>query len=146
MCTECKTVTQSVIADISTALPPIDHAQLLMQRGLEHNFGFKNNAEVAAKVREELAEVEEALAEGDPKHVEAEIGDLLHAATAMAVENHVDASEALALTNRKWANRFRYMERALQENGSSLEQATRSEQMKYWEQAKRLPDNGGVQI
>ena len=71
--------------------------------------------------REELLEIEEAVAEGSADHIAEEVGDLLFAAAQLARKAGVDAEESLRLANLKFAGRFQAMEAAAAADGSRLQ-------------------------
>src|SRR5690606_27678801 len=69
------------------------------------------------KTREELAELEDAVAGGDAGRVEEELGDLLFAIVNLARHLAVAPEAALARANRKFERRFRALEDAVRAEG-----------------------------
>ncbi|RME31145.1 MAG: nucleoside triphosphate pyrophosphohydrolase, partial [Thermoflexia bacterium] len=90
-------------------------------------------AEVAEKVREELAEVEAART---PEEVEAEIGDLLFAIANWARHLGVEPETALRKANARFAARFRALEAMARERGLDLSGMTLAEMDRLWEEVK----------
>ena len=90
-----------------------------------------------AKVEEELGECREALAKGDPDRVRDEIGDILFSIVNLSRHLNVDAEEALRSTNRKFEERFLYIEERLREQGKDPASSTLEEMDTLWEEAKK---------
>jgi len=66
-------------------------------------------------------------------------GDLLFVIVNLARFLKVDPEQALRGTNRKFRERFGYVERKLKEQGRTVAGATLEEMDALWEQAKRNP-------
>lgn len=125
----------SVLANVPAALPALMRAQKLQARAARVGFDWPDISGVIAKVREELAEVEEALEQGDKAKVQEEIGDLLFAATNLARFAGADAETSLRDANAKFNRRFRYVEQQL---GKPMPEATLDEMEALWVEAKGL--------
>ena len=89
-----------------------------------------------AKVREELAETNEALAAGKQEEVEEEIGDLLFSVVNLARKAGVQAEAAMAAANEKFIRRFHAMERRMEALGMSLEDASLEAMDQVWNEMK----------
>ncbi len=105
--------TPSVLDDVPRTLPALSRAAKLSKRAARVGFDWPDTRGVLAKIREELAEVEEALAAGDHQHAQEEVGDLLFAVTNLARSLKADPEQCLRATNAKFERRFRYVEREL---------------------------------
>ena len=121
---------------VGEGLPAMMRAQKLQKKAAKVGFDWSNTEGVLEKIREELAEVEEAATEEDPEHLAEEIGDLLFAAINLARKSGLDAEVALAETNQKFLKRFAYMERSLIGEGKSLEEASLDEMEAKWQASK----------
>lgn len=124
----------SVLADVPVALPALLRAQKLQSRAARVGFDWPDHHGVLAKVQEELAEVEGAIAAGDPSHVAEELGDLLFAVVNLARFMGLDAETALRDANQKFNRRFRAVERGL---GKPMQEATLDEMEALWVAAKK---------
>ena len=90
------------------------------------------------KTREELDEIEAAVAGGDPAHIEEELGDMLFAMVNVTRLLGVDAEQALRRAGRKFEDRFRGMERLLLERDNSSPADLDLDQLEAaWEAVKR---------
>ncbi len=124
------------LADVPAALPALMRAQKLQARAARVGFDWPDTRGVIAKIKEELAEVEEALASGNKAHTEEEIGDLLFAVTNLARFVEADAETALRGTNQKFIRRFESVEDGLAAQGKNIKDATLDEMEALWNEAK----------
>jgi MazG family protein len=116
-------------AEIPAALPSLAAAQKVQRRAAGRGFDWARLAGAVDKVREELAELEEASAsqegldrEGPAKDaLEEEVGDVLFAVTAVARRLGVDAESALRGTTRKFVARFEALAHEAEREGVRLE-------------------------
>ena len=86
------------------------------------------------KIKEEIAEVEEAIASGE--NVKEEIGDLLLAVTSLSRKCGIDSEEALTGATEKFISRFELLERELEKNGQTFENMSLESLDTIWEQIK----------
>jgi nucleoside triphosphate diphosphatase len=133
---ERATETPSVLDDVPRALPALSRAAKLSKRAARVGFDWPDATGVVAKIREELAEVEEALAAGDQQHAREEVGDLLFAVTNLARTLNADPEQCLRGTNSKFERRFRYVESALNAAQRPLMEASLDEMEAHWQAAK----------
>lgn len=128
----------SVLAGLPTALPALMRAQNAQKKAARVGFDWDSAAPVFEKVEEELAEVRDAIAQGDARAIEEEIGDLLFSAVNLARKLKVDSETALTAATSKFVARFQAVEAALAENGQKIEQATPEEMNRLWDEHKRV--------
>ena len=133
---ERATQAPSVLDDVPRTLPALSRAAKLSKRAARVGFDWPDAEGVLAKIREELEEVEEALAAGDRLHAQDEVGDLLFAVTNLARTLGADPEQCLRSTNAKFERRFRYVERALAETERPLNEASLDEMESHWQAAK----------
>jgi tetrapyrrole methylase family protein/MazG family protein/ATP diphosphatase len=124
------------LADVPAALPALMRAQKLQARAARVGFDWPDTPGVIAKIKEELAEVEEAIASGDKSHTEEEIGDLLFAVTNLARFVGGDAETALRGTNQKFIRRFEWVEDGLAARGVNINDASLDDMEALWNDAK----------
>lgn len=128
---------RSALAGVPRAMPALLRAQRLGEKAAHVGFDWDGAAGVIAKVREELAELEEALGAADRRACEAELGDLLFAATSLARHLDLSAEDALTHAADRFGRRFRAMEGELQPAGRDIRDTTPAEKDALWERAKR---------
>ncbi|MCF6312215.1 MAG: nucleoside triphosphate pyrophosphohydrolase [Verrucomicrobiales bacterium] len=117
-------------------LPSLMAAKKLQKKAAEVGFDWPDLDPVVDKIHEELAEVEEALAEDDHQHLGEEIGDLLFSIVNLARKNHFDPEALLAATNSKFVKRFQKVEDLLKAENKTLTESSLEEMDAKWEQAK----------
>ncbi len=130
----------SVLDGVPRALPALVRAQKLYRRASEAGFEWPDARSALGKVREELAELEEAVARRDPAATHEEVGDVLMTVAKVAAFAGVDAEQALRDACAKFTRRFQQLERLASERGQRIEQLTLPELEHLWREAKRASD------
>lgn len=129
----------SALDGVPAALPALLAAHRQGEKAAAVGFDWKDPRGVFAKVREELAELEEAvLASGGAADaaVHHEVGDLLLSVASVARHLAVPPEQALRAANTRFASRFREMERRAREAGTALGALDDAALDALWEQAK----------
>ena len=126
---------RTVLGGVPRGLPALVKAYRMQEKTAQFGFEWNETEEVYAKVREELAELEEAVAEGGAEAQEEEFGDLLFALVNYGRFLGIDPETALERANRKFRSRFDHVER---EAPKPLTAMTLAEMDALWEEAKRL--------
>ncbi|MDN3522174.1 nucleoside triphosphate pyrophosphohydrolase [Halomonas ramblicola] len=127
----------SVLDDVPRTLPALSRAAKLSKRAARVGFDWPDSRGVIAKIREELDEVEDALAGGDRDHAASEVGDLLFAVSNLARTLKADPEQCLRATNAKFERRFRHVEAALADEGVAPAEAGLDAMERHWQAAKR---------
>jgi MazG family protein len=96
-------------------LPALEYARELGSRAAKAGIDWDDPRGTLDKVREEIAEVEEAF--DDPELVSGEIGDLLFAVANLARRRRVDPEVALRQSAAKFRRRVRHLEALASERG-----------------------------
>jgi tetrapyrrole methylase family protein/MazG family protein len=129
---------QSALDGVPRDLPALMKAYKLQKKAAKTGFDWDTIDGVFDKIREELDELQEAVREGHSAEEQTlELGDLLFASVNASRFIGADPEEALTLTNRKFAERFRYIEDRLQEQGRQLKDSNLDEMELYWQEAKK---------
>ncbi|MEG0249146.1 MAG: nucleoside triphosphate pyrophosphohydrolase [Pseudomonas sp.] len=131
----------SLLDDVPAALPALSRAAKLQRRAATVGFDWPDALPVLDKVREELDEVLQAMADGDADALEDEVGDLLFATVNLARHLKHDPEHALRRANRKFERRFRFIEQALRDSGRPIEDCSLDELDTLWGEAKRQEKN-----
>ncbi|AIQ10636.1 bifunctional methyltransferase/pyrophosphohydrolase YabN [Paenibacillus durus] len=128
---------ESALSGVPRDLPALMKAYKLQKKASKVGFDWDNTQDVLAKIAEELDELKEAINAGAPAEEQMlELGDLLFAATNAARFIEADPEEALTRTNRKFVERFQYIERRLQDKGVSPKDSSLEEMEALWQEAK----------
>lgn len=125
-----------LLADIPLALPSLGRAQKIQKRMARVGFDFADAQTALAKVKEEIGELEEALAAADHSAVEAELGDVLFSVVNVGRHMGIDSETALRTANNKVTKRIETMEQLATDAEHSLSEITIIELEHYWNQAK----------
>jgi ATP diphosphatase len=121
---------------VPVALPALVRARKLQDRAAKVGFDWKEAAPILDKIEEEIAELRQAIAEGDEAATADEFGDVLFALVNFGRHVDVDAEAALQGTNAKFRRRFHFIERELASSGRRLGEATLDEMEALWQRAK----------
>ncbi|QNI02730.1 nucleoside triphosphate pyrophosphohydrolase [Halomonas sp. SH5A2] len=135
-CDDSNGVPASVLDDVPRTLPALSRAAKLSKRAARVGFDWPDSQGVLAKIREELYEVEEALAAGDQPHAHEEVGDLLFAVTNLARTLGANPEQCLRATNAKFERRFRYVEGELSAAKRPFAEVSLDEMEAHWQAAK----------
>ncbi len=126
----------SIFSGVPASLPALLKALRISSKASRVGFDWPDRPELLAKVDEELAELREALASGDKRGVEEELGDLLFTIANVARQEAIDPEAALQEANRKFVARFRYVEGRLRKEGLSPGPEARDRMEALWTNAK----------
>ncbi|HEY6418998.1 MAG TPA: nucleoside triphosphate pyrophosphohydrolase [Candidatus Binataceae bacterium] len=127
----------SRLASTGKALPALMRAEKLGEKARRAGMDWADIRGVLAKVREELDEVEEALARGDQAAAAGELGDMMLAlANAPRFIGH-NAEETLRRACEKFVSRFDEVDRLATSRGIELKNLSAAEVESLWQEAKR---------
>ena len=133
---ECKT---SVLEGVPKSLPAMIKATRIQEKARGVGFDWDNQEQVWDKVKEELGELKVEIDKGaEHKAIEDEFGDVLFSMINYARFVDVDPEMALERTNKKFIQRFQYLESQSKKDGKDLSEMTLVEMDEYWNAAKRL--------
>lgn len=127
---------ESLLDDVPRALPAMERARKLQKRAAQVGFDWTEIAPVLEKLKEEVAEFEEALAGGNLERMSDELGDVLFAAINLARHSNIEPEVALRSTNQRFETRFKWIEAALSTQGKLVKEANLEELDALWDQAK----------
>jgi len=127
----------SVLEGVPRAMPALLKAYRIQEKVGSLGFDWKEAREVVAKIKEEVAEFEEAFEKNDEQAMHHELGDLLFSLVNLSRHLGLRAEEALDDTNKKFIERFKYIEKKLAEKGKRPADSTLEEMDVFWEESKR---------
>jgi len=116
-------------------------SQKLQDRASLVGFDFENLDQVLNKLEEEIEELKMAIKEGEKKHIQHEIGDVLTAVVELCRFLKLDAETALQKANDRFERRFRYMEEKAKQMGKALKSMSLQEMDILWLEAKKFDED-----
>ena len=126
----------SALDGVAQALPALKRAEKLGKRASIAGFDWPDASGPRAKIEEELGELAEAQADGDPENTIEELGDLLFAVANLARHLKIDPEQALVAANRKFEQRYRVMEQAITASGKAVGDLDIDTLETCWQKAK----------
>jgi MazG family protein len=133
---EGKKPKHSVLDRVPRTLPPLERAYEIQAKVAKVGFDWAEAGPVWEKLAEEVRELKEAQAGGDPRRIEAELGDLLFTAVNLGRLLGIDPTLALNGTNQKFIARFQELEARLLAQGLTPREAGLERMDELWNQIK----------
>ena len=133
----------SALDGVPPTLPGLLKAQRTQEKAARVGFDWKDAEGPLDKIREELAELEAAVAArksadpADSNHVKEELGDLLFSVCNLARHLGVDSESAVEGTTAKFSRRFRAVEAAAKAQGKPLKEMALAEMDALWDASKK---------
>ena len=128
---------KSVLSGVPEALPSLIKAYRIQDKARNVGFDWEDRQDVWKKVREELGELEAELNREDKERSTEELGDFLFSVINAARLYKLNPDNALEKTNRKFINRFNYIEAHSIKIGKPLSEMSLEEMDRLWEEAKQ---------
>ena len=128
----------SVLEGVPKSLPALVKASRIQDKVSGVGFDWEEPHQVWDKVQEELSELNEEIKKGKKDTIESEFGDVLFSMINYARFINVNPENALEKTNKKFMNRFQYLEKAAKKEGKELTEMSLSEMDVYWELSKKI--------
>lgn len=125
-----------VLAGVPDALPSIIKAFRIQEKVAHVGFDWRDPQGAHEKVLEEYNELIAEIKAGDKEKSEAELGDLLFSIINLARLYDIHPDNALDRTNRKFIDRFNYMEESAIRQGRQLKEMSLEELDSLWNEAK----------
>ena len=127
---------ESVLSGVPEALPSLIKAYRIQDKARNVGFDWEQKEDVWNKVREELDELEVELRKEDKENSTKELGDFLFSVINAARLYKLNPDNALEMTNRKFIDRFNYIEAHSIKIGKPLKDMSLEEMDKLWNEAK----------
>lgn len=129
---------KTVLAGVPSALPAMIKANRIQEKAANVGFDWDEPQQVWDKVREEISEVAHEIDKMDKTKMEQEMGDLFFSLINASRLYGIDPENALEKTNKKFINRFNYLETKVREAGKNLKDMTLAEMDELWNEAKLM--------
>ena len=131
---------KTVLSGVPNSMPSLIKAYRMQEKAANVGFDWENKEDVWAKVKEEIAEVEEEMKNNNAVNLEKEFGDLLFSLVNASRLYGINPDNALELTNNKFRRRFNYVEERSIGQGRNLRDMSLEEMDALWNEAKGIID------
>lgn len=128
---------KSVLEGVPNSLPALVKANRIQEKVAGVGFDWEHPEQVFEKLQEELGELQEEVRVSDADKTESEFGDVLFSMVNYARFLGVNPENALERTNKKFMQRFQYLESKAKAKGKSLKDMSLAEMDVFWEEAKK---------
>ncbi|ARV05200.1 nucleoside triphosphate pyrophosphohydrolase [Polaribacter sp. SA4-10] len=128
----------SVLEGVPISLPAVVKASRIQEKVAGVGFDWEEPQQVWGKVQEELSELNEEIKAGNIENTEKEFGDVLFSMINYARFIGVNPENALEKTNKKFINRFQYLEKEAKKEGKELSDMSLTEMDVHWENSKKF--------
>lgn len=129
---------KSVLEGVPRSLPALVKAARIQEKVRGVGFDWDNKDQVWEKVQEEIQELNEAVESKDHSEIENEFGDVLFSLINYARFIQINPENALERTNKKFINRFQWMEEQIRSESKEMNKMSLTELDEYWNQAKKV--------
>lgn len=127
---------KSVLEGVPLNMPALLRAQRIQHKVSKVGFDWSDKVDVWKKVDEEFQEFKEEILNKNTQRAKEEFGDFLFALVNAARFEGIVAEEALQFTNKKFINRFNYIENKARENKLNLIEMSLKDMDALWDEAK----------
>ena len=128
----------SILDDVPIAFTALIEANKLTRKAAKVGFDWESAEQIFDKLNEEINELKAEIAENENGKIEEEIGDLLFVIVNLARKLDVEPETALKRTNRKFRQRFKFIESELKRRAKTFEESNLEEMDALWHEAKKL--------
>lgn len=135
--TKKQKTTAQAMDSVPKELPALMRSTKIQAKAAKAGFDWADSTPVFGKLREETAELEEAVASGNSDAIADELGDVLFTAVNISRFVNTDAEEALTRATDKFAARFALVEKMASERGIIMKDTPLAELDKLWDEAKK---------
>ena len=127
---------KSILEGVPKSLPALVKASRIQDKAACSGFDWEKPEQVFEKVQEEIEELREEVEKNNLKKIESEFGDVLFSLINYARFIKIDPESALEKTNKKFINRFQFLEKEAAKEGKQLTEMTLGEMDVHWEKSK----------
>ena len=119
----------SILDGIPKSFPPMEYAAKMQKKAAKVGFDWESHNDIFLKIEEEVLEIKEILnsnnrvenmSKQQMEKLQGECGDLLFCVVNLCRKLTIDPSVALQMTNKKFKERFSYIESKMADEGLEL--------------------------
>ena len=127
-----------VMEALPQMLPTLIKAEKIQKIAAKVGFDWPTVDGAVDKLKEEMDEVCEELENVSHDKLQEELGDLIFSIVNVCRMKKISPELALEMTNKKFIDRFKFIENSLKNDGKEFEEMTLEELDFIWEQAKNV--------
>ncbi len=127
---------KSILEGVPKSLPALVKASRIQEKAAAVGFEWQNNDQFYAKINEELNEFKHEINNNNHEKAEQEFGDLLFALINFARSKKINVENALEKTNKKFINRFQYLENKISQKNQHISNLSLEELIAHWKESK----------
>lgn len=127
-----------VMEALPKLMPTLMRAEKIQKIAAKVGFDWPTVDGAIEKIKEEIDEVCEELEDNSQDKLQEELGDLIFSIVNVCRMKKISAELALELTNKKFIDRFNFIEKTLENENRNFEEMTLEELDSIWEKAKNV--------
>jgi XTP/dITP diphosphohydrolase len=128
---------KTVLSGVPVSLPATIKAHRIQDKARSVGFDWDEKEQVWDKIKEEFDELQAEISDMNQDKMEAEFGDLFFSLINAARLYNINPENALERTNRKFIERFNYLESKTISMGKDLKKMSLDEMEAIWQEAKK---------
>lgn len=129
---------KTILSGVPASLPSLIKAYRMQEKAANVGFDWDKKELVWDKVREELDELQVEMEKGDKENAQKEFGDFIFSLVNAGRLYDMNPDTALELTNKKFRNRFNFVEERSVACGRNMQDMSLEEMDALWNEAKGL--------
>ena len=134
-----------ILDSLPDVMPSLALTHEIQKRVCAAGFRWDSLGNYYHKIEEELAELQEAIAEKTHDDVVEEFGDLLFTVSVIGYYTEINPETALLACNRKFKRRFSHVEKRMRETGQEMDVKNIARMEEFWQEAKQLEKAGKLE-
>lgn len=124
------------LRSVPVAFPALLRAQKVQKRASKAGYDFESAKEAFTKIKEETAELNEAMDSADKAGIIEELGDLLFSVVNLGRLLGINCEESLGKSTSKFTDRFEKAENQIIADGFDMKELSQDKLDRYWNAAK----------
>ena len=125
-----------LLNNVPRSLPALRRAQRVCERAAHNGFEWRDTGQALAKLEEEVGELRQAVAKGQPEMIDEELGDVLFMLVNLGRLNKLNCEDSLTSATNKFIRRFTRLEAKAKAGGRTVAELSLAEQLGLWAEVK----------
>jgi len=128
---------RSILGAVESNQPAMNRAYQLQKKASSVGFDWDDLSAVVAKLDEEILELKDEIKPNNQQRIGEELGDVLFSCINLARHLEINPESSLRQTNKRFYERFNYIEQHLKGQGLRVETCSLAELDELWNRAKK---------